>query len=103
MLPGKAQYLFSRSQVAVQNPLQPLKTHAEHILEHRAVKRLFAAEIVVKKRFVHAGGPRDGVGSGTVRSELGELQLGGLKDQAPAMLGDFCARGRKLRELLSFN
>ena len=44
VLAGKAQYLFARSQVAVQNPLQPLKTHAEDIVEHRAVKRLFAAE-----------------------------------------------------------
>ena len=43
VLPGKAQYLFAGSQLAVQNPLQPLETRAEDIVEHRAVKRLFVA------------------------------------------------------------
>ena len=87
VLPGKTQNLFAGSQLAVQNLLQPLEARAEHIIEHRAVKRLFVMKVVVEKSLVDASRMRDGIRAGSVDAQLGEFALGGFQDRPAAVFG----------------
>src|SRR6266487_2258980 len=78
MIDGKTGCSWMTAAMAAITPSTFAAGAGEHLAQQRAVQLLFAREVVVEHRLVHAGAAGDAVDAGAGVAAFGELERGGM-------------------------